>query len=806
MKRHWLAVAIVCGYSLGTTVCAQVTRYVDNNSGDGNNPPPKSVVFQTIQEAIDLSVDGDTVKVYPGTYTSTASEVVNLRGKAIVLEAAVPMVVGNYATYATIYGQEARRGIVATENETDATVVRGLRVFSCRVNLGAAMIVMNGSPRIEGMYFEGNFATDSGGALLLIGSASVIQDCLFQSNTAIGKGGAILNSQGSILVDSCEFADCTAARGGSIFTQDDASTVLNTVFRNALRSGCCLAQTFGLGVYAKDSHIAISASLFKDLRISDCCGTGHFGAGIVVHGADADVLVSGCQFLNNRIEGGGGGRGGAIAVGTDADARGSVRVVNSEFQDNYASADGGAIAMQSGDRLEIDGVGGAQTLFKSNSCGRLGGAISVNVDWNHQGTFLLDDGVFVENSAIGNGTGGAVWIRQSNGGLRVLTDSVFVRNGAAEGGALYLEGTNSLSQIGSTVYCGNFLSTIRGSYLDLTNNCFTVDCSDANGDAFPDSCEPELVDCNGNTIPDQEELIGNDINNDQIPDDCQIGELDFDGLESELVTMDMTRIPNESPLPITALCWRVYAKTRHPDASVICVFGNAAHSMSVSASGGFYQHGQGGDTVESILCGPTGVLRYDSFFTIEANCAPEFDLLDQNLESAFSGFNCCGNYFTNNGAYFVMPGAAGSQAGSDQRILLMQVTTMSAIKPSASINLLGRHHLQNPDSSWSEWNAFGLAIPDPIMVDCNGNGIHDSIEIATGQVADSDRNGLPDNCQQCLGDVDSNGAVDVDDLIEILVAWGDPNPGAADLDGNGVVNAADLIQVLDGWGACIQRP
>jgi hypothetical protein len=109
----------------------------------------------------------------------------------------------------------------------------------------------------------------------------------------------------------------------------------------------------------------------------------------------------------------------------------------------------------------------------------------------------------------------------------------------------------------------------------------------------------------------------------------------------------------------------------------------------------------------------------------------------------------------------------------------------------------------DPDNQWFEWQAFGLQIPDPILVDCNNNGIHDALEIATGQTADADRNGSPDNCQQCRGDVDRNGSVDIDDLIEVFIAWGDPNPGDADLNHDGVVNACDLVFVISGWGSCL---
>jgi hypothetical protein len=50
------------------------------------------------------------------------------------------------------------------------------------------------------------------------------------------------------------------------------------------------------------------------------------------------------------------------------------------------------------------------------------------------------------------------------------------------------------------------------------------------------------------------------------------------------------------------------------------------------------------------------------------------------------------------------------------------------------------------------------------------------------------------------GDVNGDGSVDVEDLIEIITNWG-PCPGCpADLTGDGVVNVEDLVEVITNWG------
>jgi hypothetical protein len=55
---------------------------------------------------------------------------------------------------------------------------------------------------------------------------------------------------------------------------------------------------------------------------------------------------------------------------------------------------------------------------------------------------------------------------------------------------------------------------------------------------------------------------------------------------------------------------------------------------------------------------------------------------------------------------------------------------------------------------------------------------------------------------QCPADLNSDGDVDVLDLLLLLDAWG-PNPGhAADLNGDGSVDVLDLLLLLDAWGPC----
>ncbi|MCH2134000.1 MAG: hypothetical protein MK116_09655 [Phycisphaerales bacterium] len=87
--------------------------------------------------------------------------------------------------------------------------------------------------------------------------------------------------------------------------------------------------------------------------------------------------------------------------------------------------------------------------------------------------------------------------------------------------------------------------------------------------------------------------------------------------------------------------------------------------------------------------------------------------------------------------------------------------------------------------------------------DCNDNGTPDSDDIADGSSQDADGNGIPDECE--CPDVNSDGIVDVNDILSVLESWGgcpaDGNcPGDVTLDGTVDVN--DVLLVIGRWGNC----
>ena len=130
-------------------------------------------------------------------------------------------------------------------------------------------------------------------------------------------------------------------------------------------------------------------------------------------------------------------------------------------------------------------------------------------------------------------------------------------------------------------------------------------------------------------------------------------------------------------------------------------------------------------------------------------------------------------------------------------------------------------HLSQPDAVSQTVVSFGptaetwsdTEITEPVRsyvteysADCNSDGIVDYGQILSGQLTDTNSNGIPDICEidPCPGDINLNSIVDAVDLAMVLTSWGTSGGDypRADVNHDGIVNGPDLGALLGGWGIC----
>ncbi len=106
------------------------------------------------------------------------------------------------------------------------------------------------------------------------------------------------------------------------------------------------------------------------------------------------------------------------------------------------------------------------------------------------------------------------------------------------------------------------------------------------------------------------------------------------------------------------------------------------------------------------------------------------------------------------------------------------------------------------DIDLDDFQAFLDLYAGPLL-DCDGNGDLDLLEILLDPGLDSDATGIPDSCEN-LGDLNGDGTVGINDFLGLLQAWGPcPLPPAscpADLDDDGMIGITDFLTLLQNWG------
>ncbi len=226
------------------------TGYFTNDEGTALTTIYVPGDYETIQEAINASVEGNEIEVAEGTYT----ENIDFKGKNIVLRSEDPE--DDSVVEATVIDGDGNGPVIRfTGGESSNTVLRGFTITGGSGHrerlslehieqenivgyLGGGILVSNNSkPRIEKNIIEDNFA-DYGGGILVYEADPIISDNVIKSNHAQFYGGGLLVvKKGSLDLNNNVIYDNSAEQmGGAVWTDDSTifsgSLETENIFRN----------------------------------------------------------------------------------------------------------------------------------------------------------------------------------------------------------------------------------------------------------------------------------------------------------------------------------------------------------------------------------------------------------------------------------------------------------------------------------------------------------------------------------------------------------------------------------------------
>lgn len=260
--------------------------------------------FATIQDALDMAVDGDVIEVADGTYFGWENRDLRFHGLAVTVRSE-----SGQPEDCIIDCLDLGRGASFVCGEGLDTVLRGLTIRNAMIAKGGGVYCRATSPTIEGCRFVDNVADDTGGGICADQGSPRILGCTFLNNNG-DWGGGIACWGGSSTISGCTFTGNTATHGGGIVCHSDSTAVTNCEVRD------CVSSFGGGGIWCEQSAAVISRSTFTGNTapwngagggvgcwhaapdINECSFVANNGQG-AIYGAYSSPLVRGCTLIRN---------------------------------------------------------------------------------------------------------------------------------------------------------------------------------------------------------------------------------------------------------------------------------------------------------------------------------------------------------------------------------------------------------------------------------------------------------------------------------------------------------------------------
>ncbi|MEZ4388826.1 MAG: FlgD immunoglobulin-like domain containing protein [Candidatus Krumholzibacteriia bacterium] len=417
--------------------------------GDDLNEGSYGLPLATIQQALDLALEGDEIRLFAGTYDGDRNRDLDFGGKAVTLRSnsgdPTQVIVDCGGSIA-----EPHRFAVFQAGEDSTTVVRGMTItggYAAEWG-GAVWVEPEGpttpamSPRFLDCVFTDNAAGLGGGAFSVgYGTDSswpayhraIFEDCRFRANTAPAGGALYASLLNSVDLRRCRFYRNQAADGGAVFfAWESQSNLDGCEFRenSATGSGGAVVSRWEQYNSFRTTRFVANTAVDHGGAIENPLGYSKAGASRRVPNLDS---FHACDFDSNASD-----LGGALSVFFG----GAWQFDACRFRGNSAGTAGGAFwGYVSPCRFEL-------SLFVGNQA-PLGAAVAWVGDDNPSPFYSLE---LLNCTVTGNPGGAAVALLDLQNHQPTIARTLVAFN---DGPAFEVTGNNLPPAISSTDAFGN---------------------------------------------------------------------------------------------------------------------------------------------------------------------------------------------------------------------------------------------------------------------------------------------------------------------------------------------------------------
>ena len=685
------------------------------------------------------------------------------------------------------------------------------------VNVGGAIYVCdNASPIIKNSQFNGNNATSNvgGGAIYMLGNAqaTLIENCTFNNNNSAIYGGALACQDTQVTIVDCEFSYNSAAEGGAISITGAAIVQISdsSFHDNHCHSGsggAILLEGVGSTLIGNDCLFESNEAgysggainlLYGNAQLEQCdffdnhllADTRRMGGAISV--SNEATLIA----LNCLLHGNSGGFGGAIGV-TDYPSDDTLELTNCLFQDNqvaqahndgngeFGIASGGALYLN-GTNSEIIGcsfINNATIYDKHYHDEYQGGAMFITETQGNIST-NIDNCTFVSNNSVSSGGAIAVHFGSWSNTVPLTIKNTNIDNNVGyRGGGIYLQGGESI--VGGAALIQNVSITNNtgggrgGGFCAVQSSAQVLD-SQITGNATSGAdggAGVNLLDCSGlfsfENIIFRENTTGGGGGGIQISQ-CEPESIPFHIVFNNCLFEDNSANSGGG----------VAAQDSHELFFIQCDFDNNWGTDG----GGVYEFGSVNIYENCNFINNTGINGGGL-----ASIATGSDYLDCTFEN---------NHTSNNGGGMFGQDFYGSLEGSIFEFNGAHNGGGLWLNGGTLFNVEIRNCIANLGGglyTYNDGTVDDVTLQNCLICGCEPDWIEGSWIDGTG-------NDFPINCpNNCPGDYDSDGNVNVIDLLGAIGDWGPCDSGSpcpSDFNFDGIVNVTDILVIIASWGPC----